>query len=60
MDKEGREELMAFFDSKIKGEKLNPERARMQDFDWDKVDEAMVFEETALSLDYLSMVILCQ
>lgn len=37
-------------------EKLNPERARMQDFDWDKVDEAMVFDETALNLDYLKNV----
>lgn len=34
-------------------ENLNPERAMIQDQDWNKVDEALVFEETALSLDYL-------
>lgn len=34
-------------------ENLNPERAKIQDQDWNKIDEALVFEETALSLDYL-------
>lgn len=34
-------------------ENLNPERARIQDVDWNKVDEAMVMEEPALNLDYL-------
>lgn len=37
-------------------ENLNPERALIQDTDWNKIDEAMVFEETALSLDYLKNV----
>lgn len=32
---------------------LNPERAKIQDEDWNKIDEALEFEETALSLDYL-------
>ncbi len=31
-------------------ENLNPERARVQDYDWNKVDEALVFVETALNL----------
>tara|TARA_R110002096_G_scaffold435927_1_gene664305 strand:+ start:69861 stop:70565 length:705 start_codon:yes stop_codon:yes gene_type:complete len=34
-------------------ENLNPERAKIQDIDWNKIDEALTFEETALSLDYL-------
>lgn len=34
-------------------ENLNPERAKIQDTDWNKIDEALTFEETALSLDYL-------
>ncbi len=34
-------------------ENLNPERANIQDEDWNKIDEALVFEETALSLVYL-------
>lgn len=37
-------------------ENLNPERANIKDFDWNKIDEALVFEETALSLDYLKNV----
>lgn len=37
-------------------ENLNPERARIQETDWNKIDEALVFEETALSLDYLKNV----
>lgn len=34
-------------------ENLNPERAKTQDYDWNKIDEALVFEETAMSLEYL-------
>lgn len=37
-------------------ENLNPERAFIQEIDWDKIDEAMVYEETALNLDYLKNV----
>lgn len=37
-------------------ENLNPERAKIQDIDWNKIDEALVFEETAASLDYLKNV----
>ncbi len=35
---------------------LNPERARIQEIDWDKVDESLVLEEQALNLDYLKNV----
>lgn len=34
-------------------ENLNPERAKVDDFNWDKFDEALVFEETAMNLEYL-------
>lgn len=37
-------------------ERLNPERAFIQEIDWNKIDEALVFEEQALNLDYLKNV----
>ncbi|MBL4601495.1 MAG: OmpA family protein [Emcibacteraceae bacterium] len=37
-------------------ENLNPARAEIQDVDWNKIDEALIFEETALSLDYLKSI----
>lgn len=37
-------------------ENLNPERAKIQDTDWNKIDEALVFEDTAASLEYLKNV----
>ncbi len=37
-------------------ENLNPERAFIQEQDFKKIDEALVFEEAALSLDYLKNV----
>ncbi len=37
-------------------ENLNPERAFIQEEDFQKIDEALVFEETAMSLEYLKNV----
>lgn len=34
-------------------ENLNPERAKIQDINWNKIDEALSYEEEGLSLDYL-------
>lgn len=34
-------------------ENLNPERAMIGETDWNKIDEALVFEETAMNLEYL-------
>ncbi|MCC3860820.1 OmpA/MotB family protein [Pseudemcibacter aquimaris] len=37
-------------------ENLNPERAKIDDYDWNKIDEALILEETGMNLDYLKNV----
>ncbi|HPF46261.1 MAG: OmpA family protein [Alphaproteobacteria bacterium] len=34
-------------------ENLNPERAKIQDINWNKIDEALSYEEEGLNLEYL-------